>query len=402
MSAAKKIGGDKAIWIVVIALAIFSFLPVYSASSNFGVNLIFSNIIKHVSIIFIGIMIMYSTHLLDYKYFKGLSLIVLPLVIFLLFFASFQGNVIDGANANRWLNIPILDISFQPSTLASIFLLIYLSNFLSKEKNKNLSLTKTFLLMWLPIILVVGLILPSNFSTALLIFIMSTMIIFIAGYKLKHLTVLFLLFIFLISSFLYAVNKFPDIIPNRVDTWTNRIENFVNNDIDDTSNYQINRAKAAIANGKIFGVGAGKSSMKYILPQSTSDFIFSIIAEEYGIIVSLIILLLYVVLLFRIIITSYRSQTKFGQLVSVAVGIPVVFQAFTNMAVAVQLIPVTGQPLPLVSTGGTSIWITFLAMGILLSVSKNNLKHNTVVINCLLYTSPSPRDLSTSRMPSSA
>ena len=381
MSAVKKIGGDKAIWIVVIALAIFSFLPVYSASSNFGANLIFSNIIKHVSIIFIGIMIMYSTHLLDYKYFKGLSLIVLPLVIFLLFFASFQGNVIDGANANRWLNIPILDISFQPSTLASIFLLIYLSNFLSKEKNKNLSLTKTFLLMWLPIILVVGLILPSNFSTALLIFIMSTMIIFIAGYKLKHLTVLFLLFIFLISSFLYAVNKFPDIIPNRVDTWTNRIENFVNNDIDDTSNYQINRAKAAIANGKIFGVGAGKSSMKYVLPQSTSDFIFSIIAEEYGIIVSLIILLLYVVLLFRIIITSYRSETKFGQLVSVAVGIPVVFQAFTNMAVAVQLIPVTGQPLPLVSTGGTSIWITFLAMGILLSVSKNNLKYNTVVID---------------------
>jgi len=381
MSAVKKIGGDKAIWIVVIALAIFSFLPVYSASSNFGANLIFSNIIKHVSIIFIGIMIMYSTHLLDYKYFKGLSLIVLPLVIFLLFFASFQGNVIDGANANRWLNIPILDISFQPSTLASIFLLIYLSNFLSKEKNKNLSLIKTFLLMWLPIILVVGLILPSNFSTALLIFIMSTMIIFIAGYKLKHLTVLFLLFIFLISSFLYAVNKFPDIIPNRVDTWTNRIENFVNNDIDDTSNYQINRAKAAIANGKIFGVGAGKSSMKYILPQSTSDFIFSIIAEEYGIIVSLIILLLYVVLLFRIIITSYRSQTKFGQLVSVAVGIPVVFQAFTNMAVAVQLIPVTGQPLPLVSTGGTSIWITFLAMGILLSVSKNNLKYNTVAID---------------------
>jgi cell division protein FtsW len=381
MSAAKKIGGDKAIWIVVIALAIFSFLPVYSASSNFGANLIFSNIIKHVSIIFIGIMIMYSTHLLDYKYFKGLSLIVLPLVIFLLFFASFQGNVIDGANANRWLNIPILDISFQPSTLASIFLLIYLSNFLSKEKNKNLSLTKTFLLMWLPIILVVGLILPSNFSTALLIFIMSTMIIFIAGYKLKHLTVLFLLFIFLISSFLYAVNKFPDIIPNRVDTWTNRIENFVNNDIDDTSNYQINRAKAAIANGKIFGVGAGKSSMKYILPQSTSDFIFSIIAEEYGIIVSLIILLLYVVLLFRIVITSYRSQTKFGQLVSVAVGIPVVFQAFTNMAVAVQLIPVTGQPLPLVSTGGTSIWITFLAMGILLSVSKNKIKYNTVAID---------------------
>ena len=122
MSILKNIRGDKAIWIVVITLAIFSFLPVFSASSNFGVNLIFSNIIKHISIIFIGIMIMYSTHLVEYKYFKGLSLIILPLVIFLLFFASFQGNVIDGTNANRWLNIPILKISFQPSTLASIFL----------------------------------------------------------------------------------------------------------------------------------------------------------------------------------------------------------------------------------------------------------------------------------------
>ena len=381
MSMLKNIRGDKAIWIVVIALAIFSFLPVYSASSNFGANLIFSNIIKHISIIFIGIMIMYSTHLVEYKYFKGLSLIILPLVIFLLFFASLQGNVIDGANANRWLNIPILKISFQPSTLASIFLLIYLSNFLSKEKNKSLSFIKTFLLMWLPIILIVALILPSNFSTALLIFIMSTMIIFIAGYKLKHLATLFFLFVLLLSSFLFAVNKFPEIIPNRVDTWTNRIENFVKNDLDDTSNYQINRAKAAIANGKIFGVGAGKSSMKYILPQSTSDFIYSIIAEEYGTIVAFIILLLYIVLLFRIIIISYKSQTKFGQLVSIAVGIPVVFQAFTNMAVAVQLIPVTGQPLPLVSTGGTSIWITFLAMGILLSVSKNNINYNTVELD---------------------
>ena len=381
MSILKNIRGDKAIWIVVITLAIFSFLPVFSASSNFGVNLIFSNIIKHISIIFIGIMIMYSTHLVEYKYFKGLSLIILPLVIFLLFIASFQGNVIDGSNANRWLNIPILKISFQPSTLASIFLLIYLSNFLSKEKNKSLGFIKTFLLMWLPIILIVALILPSNFSTALLIFIMSTMIIFIAGYKLKHLATLFFLFVMLLSSFLFAVNKFPEIIPNRVDTWTNRIENFVKNDLDDTSNYQINRAKAAIANGKIFGVGAGKSSMKYILPQSTSDFIYSIIAEEYGTIVAFIILLLYIVLLFRIIIISYKSQTKFGQLVSIAVGIPVVFQAFTNMAVAVQLIPVTGQPLPLVSTGGTSIWITFLAMGILLSVSKNNINYNTVELD---------------------
>ena len=165
---------------------------------------------------------------------------------------------------------------------------------------------------------------------------------------------------------------YPDLVPNRIDTWSNRIENFINPSLDNDSHYQINTAKAAIASGSIFGVGAGKSSMKYILPQSTSDFILSIVTEEYGLFVALIILLLYVILLFRIVIVSQKSNNYFGKLLALAVGLPIVFQALINMGVAVQLFPVTGQPLPLISTGGTSIWTTFFAFGVLLSVSRNN------------------------------
>jgi cell division protein FtsW len=196
-------------------------------------------------------------------------------------------------------------------------------------------------------------------------------ILFLGQYPFKYIFSIVLSGIIFASVFILLVKNYPDLLPNRVDTWSNRIENYIN-PVSDESNYQINRAKAAIANGSLFGVGAGKSSMKYILPQSTSDFIFSIITEEYGLLVALLILFLYLILLFRIIIISYKSSSNFGKLIALSAGLPVVFQAFINMGVAVQLIPVTGQPLPLISMGGTSIWTTFLAFGILLSVSSRN------------------------------
>ena len=372
MSLISNLKGDKIIWIVVLSLSIFSFLPVYSASSNFGVNLIFSSVFKHVAIIFIGILIMYATHLIDYKYLRGLSIIILPLAILLLFITALQGNEIDGANASRWISIPFINISFQPSSLASIFLMIYISNYISKNHEKNLKFNNSFIKIWLPIILVVMLVLPSNFSTALMIFSLCLVLIFIGQYPIKNILLIIFSVIILATSFILISKNYPDLLPNRVDTWSNRIENYINPSVDNDSNYQINRAKAAIATGSLFGVGAGKSSMKYILPQSTSDFIYSIITEEYGLFTSIIILLLYIILLFRIVIISYKSKNSFGQLVSLAVGLPIVFQAMINMGVAVQLFPVTGQPLPLISTGGTSIWITFFALGILLSVSRNN------------------------------
>ena len=370
MTLISKLKGDKVVWYVVLALSLFSFLPIFSASSNFGINFIFSNLFKHVAIIIIGILIMYTTHLIDYKYLKGLSKIILPLIIILLIFTAFQGNEIEGANASRWINIPLIGISFQPSALASIFLLIYISNFLSKNINKKLDFKSSFVPLWLPILLVVMLILPSNFSTALMIFFMVLTILFLGQYPFKYISSIILAGIFIASLFVLLAKNYPDLVPNRIDTWANRIENYINPNLSE-SGYQINRAKAAIANGSLFGVGAGKSSMKYILPQSTSDFIFSIVTEEYGLVVAILILFLYLILLFRIIIISYKSTSTFGKLIALSVGLPVVFQAFINMGVAVQLIPVTGQPLPLISMGGTSIWTTFLAFGILLSVSSN-------------------------------
>ena len=365
-----KIKGDKIIWSIVLLLAIFSFLPVYSASSNFGNGFILSNLIKHVSIVLIGIVIMYSIHLIPYKYFKGLSLIFLPFIIAILLFTSLQGNLIDGANASRWIKLPIIGLSFQPSSMATVILMVYVSFYLSKNFNKNINFSKTIFPLWIPIILVVFLILPSNFSTAAMIFLMIITLIFIGGYPFKYLLGIGFSGIILFSLFFLTVKNYPDLMPNRIDTWVSRIENFTSSE-NSENNYQILRAKSAIATGMVFGVGAGKSSMKNILPQSTSDFIYAIITEEYGTIGAISILLLYLLLLFRIIIVSYKSDTIFGQLLALGAGLPIIFQAFINMGVAVQLFPVTGQPLPLISTGGTSIWMTFLALGIVLSVSTN-------------------------------
>ncbi|MBT6447477.1 MAG: FtsW/RodA/SpoVE family cell cycle protein [Flavobacteriaceae bacterium] len=373
-----KIKGDKIIWTIVSLLAIFSFLPVYSASSNFGNDFIFSNMIKHIAIVFIGILIMYATHLIPYRYFKGLSIIALPVIILLLLFTALQGNVIEGANASRWIKLPVVGLSFQPSSMAIVILMVYTAFYLSKNYEKEIKFTDSILPLWIPISLVILLILPSNFSTAAMIFLMIITLIFIGRYPIKYLFGIVFSGIFLLSFFILFSKSYPDLMPNRVDTWANRIENYLGSD-EAESNYQIIRAKSAIANGSVFGVGAGKSTMKNLLPQSTSDFIYAIITEEYGTIGAIGILLLYTWLLFRIIIVSYKSKTVFGQLLALGVGLPIIFQAYINMGVAVQLFPVTGQPLPLISTGGTSIWMTFLALGIVLSVSVN--KDNQDIID---------------------
>ena len=298
----------------------------------------------------------------------------------LLFFTSIQGNLIDGANASRWIKLPIIGLSFQPSSMATVVLMVYIARYLSKNYNKKNSFTKTIIPLWLPIIFVVFLILPSNFSTAAMIFLMIITLIFIGGYPFKYLIGIGFSGLILFSVFFFTIKSYPDLIPNRIDTWTSRIENFTSSD-NNENNYQILRAKSAIASGMIFGVGAGKSTMKNILPQSTSDFIYAIITEEYGTIGAFSILFLYLLLFFRIIIVSYKADSIFGQLLVLAVGLPIIFQAFINMGVAVQLFPVTGQPLPLISTGGTSIWMTFLALGIVLSVSSNKKNNDEVSSN---------------------
>ena len=239
--------------------------------------------------------------MIPYKYFKGLSKLALPLIITILLFTSLQGNIIGGANASRWIKLPIIGLSFQPSSMAIVVLMVYVSFYLSKNYNKNISFSKTIIPLWTPIILVVFLILPSNFSTAAMIFLMIITLIFIGGYPFKYLLGIGFSGIILFSLFFLTVKNYPDLMPNRIDTWVSRIENFSSSE-NAENNYQILRAKSAIASGMMFGVGAGKSSMKNILPQSTSDFIYAIITEEYGTIGAIGVLFLYLLLLFRIII----------------------------------------------------------------------------------------------------
>ena len=194
------------------------------------------------------------------------------------------------------------------------------------------------------------------------------MLTFIGGYPIKYLAIIIGAGILALALFVLVAKAFPDAMNNRVDTWTNRIENFANGE-DTEADYQIENAKIAIASGGIQGKGPGKSTQKNVLPQSSSDFIFAIIIEEYGLIGGLVLLTMYSWLLFRIVIVSQKSDTVFGKLLVLGVGLPIIFQALINMAVAVELFPVTGQTLPLISSGGTSIWMTCLAIGIVLSVS---------------------------------
>lgn len=367
-----NIKGDRLIWAIVALLAIFSFLPVYSASSNLaytgGSGSTFSFFVKHFMHLFLGFAIMYGIHRVPYRYFRGLSLVMLPIVLILLVLTMFQGTTIDGANASRWIQIPIVGMSFQTSTLAAVVLMVYVARYLSKIQDRDISFKETILPLWLPVFLVLILILPANFSTAAIMFAMVMMLTFVGGYPIRYLAVIVGTGMVVLLLFVLTAKAFPEVMPNRIDTWMSRIENFSNGE-DTEADYQIEKAKIAIATGELAGLGPGKSVQKNFLPQSSSDFIFAIIVEEYGLIGGLVILTVYCWMLFRIVIIAQKSDTVFGKLVVLGVGLPIVFQAFINMAVAVELFPVTGQTLPLISSGGTSIWMTCLAIGIILSVS---------------------------------
>ena len=367
-----QIKGDRAIWAIATLLAIFSFLPVYSAASNLayvgGTGNTFSFFVKHFMHLALGFAIMYGVHKVPYRYFRGLSMIMIPIVFVLLLITMLQGTTIEGANASRWIQIPVVNMSFQTSTLAAVVLMVYVARYLSKIRDEDISFKDTILPLWAPVFIILVLILPANFSTTAIIFTMIIMLAFIGGYPIKYLLFIIGTGLVAFTMFVLVAKAFPEHMPNRIDTWMSRIENFANGE-DTEADYQIEKAKIAIASGGIQGVGPGKSRQKNFLPQSSSDFIFAIIIEEYGLIGGLLLLVLYSWLLFRIVIVSQKSDTIFGKLLVLGVGLPIVFQALINMAVAVELFPVTGQTLPLISSGGTSIWMTCLAIGIILSVS---------------------------------
>ncbi len=369
-----KIRGDKTIWAIVFLLALISFLPVYSASTNLvyviGKGTTIGYLFKHFIHVMFGFLIIYFVHKTPYHYFKALSIFGIPLVILLLVYTLFKGTVIGGANASRWIQIPFVGISFQTSTLAFIVLMVYVARYLAKVSDKEYSFKDSLLELWLPVAAVLILILPANFSTTALIFSMICMLIFIGYYPLKYLGYVLAMGVGAILFFLLLAKAFPDSkYFSRVNTWENRIERFLDDKPND-DDYQIEKAKIAIASGKIYGLGPGKSVQKNFLPQSSSDFIFAIIVEEYGLIGAVGILFLYLLLFVRFIIDAQKASTLFGKLLIIGLGFPIIFQALINMGVAVELLPVTGQPLPLISSGGTSIWMTCIAIGIILSVTK--------------------------------
>lgn len=367
-----KIRGDKAIWALTGLLAVFSFLPVYSASSNlaylYGDGSTFPYLMNHFIYLFLGFVIMFFVHKVPYQYFRGLSVLGIPLLILLLIYTISQGTTIDGANASRWINIPFLNKTFQTSTLASVVLLTYVAKYMAKMKDKEYNFKQTILPLWLPVGVILMLILPANFSTTAIIFSMVILLVFIGGYPIKYLGTILLTGILFLSLFVLTAKAMPGLFPNRVDTWISRIENFTNDEVTE-ADYQIEKAKIAIASGGVTGIGIGKSIQRNFLPQSSSDFIYAIIVEEMGLIGAFGVMLVYLFLLFRIIIVATKANCTFGRLLVVGVGLPIIFQSLVNMAVAVELFPVTGQTLPLISSGGSSIWMTCLALGMVLSVS---------------------------------
>lgn len=360
------------IWAIVALLAIFSFLPVYSAASNlaytYGDGQTFTYFIKHFVHLFLGFSIIYAIHKIPYRYFKGLSMVMFPVVLILLLVTLLQGTTIDGANASRWIRVPFVGFTFQPSTLAALVLMVFVARYLSKIFEENISFKSSIIPLWLPVFVVLIMILPANFSTTAIIFTMILVLAFLGGYPLRYLAAIVGSGLLVLAFFVLIAKAFPDSMPNRVDTWTSRIVNFMD-DRDSEEDYQIEKAKIAIATGSVYGLGPGKSVQKNFLPQSSSDFIFAIIIEEYGLIGGLFLLVLYLLLMFRIVVVAQKAGTVFGKLLTIGVGLPIIFQALVNMGVAVELFPVTGQTLPLISSGGTSIWVTCLGIGIILSVS---------------------------------
>ena len=366
------IQGDRAIWGIVFLLALFSFLPVYSASSNlaylYGDGSTLPYLLTHFAHLVLGIAILYGVHKIPYNYFRGLSIIAIPVIILLLIITIAEGTTIEGANASRWIRVPFVGVTFQTSTLAGVVLMAYVARYLSRIKDKDVTFKETILPLWVPVFIVLALILPANFSTTAIFFSMVVLLVFIGGYPLKYLGIILGVGLVFLTLFVISAKAFPGVFPNRVDTWISRVENFSDNK-DTEADYQIEKAKIAIASGGITGVGPGKSVQKNFLPQSSSDFIYAIIVEEFGLLGGLFLMVLYLFLLFRIVVVAHKSTSVFGKLLVIGVGLPIVFRAMINMAVAVELFPVTGQNLPLISSGGTSIWMTCLALGMVLSVS---------------------------------
>ena len=382
-----KTKGDKVIWATVILLALVSMLVVYSSTGllayryNKGNTEIY--LFKQVMFVTLGTMIIYFAHRVNYTIYsrvaKILFLIAIPLLIYTLFFGV---RLNEGS---RWIRLPIINLTFQTSDLAKLALFMYLGRLLSRKQHVIKDLKKGFLPIIIPVAIICILIAPANLSTALLIGATSLLLMFIGRASLKHIgatigiaaiPVILLIFISMIYYDKEAgkIKDLPSFLEaGRMPTWIKRVQNYVyeNNEADKEENYQVNQSKIAIAKGGLMGLGPGNSEQRNFLPHPYSDFIYAIIIEEYGLTGGAMIIFIYLVFLFRSIQLFRKCPYAFGAFLALGLSFTLVIQALINMAVNVNLFPVTGVTLPLISMGGSSFLFTCLSIGIILSVARN-------------------------------
>lgn len=366
----KQLHGDKVIWLVVFTLSIFSLLAVYSSTGTLAYKFQQGNteyyLLKHFAILAAGLGMMYGAHLVDYRYYSRISQLLLYLSIPLLILTYFIGTEIN--SADRWITLPIINLTFQTSDLAKLALIMFLARVISKKQDIIHDFKNAFIPIILPVVVICLLIAPANLSTALMLFTTSVLIMFIGRIKVVHIAAMGGIMLVSLALMIFILVKTTE--NNRVATWVNRIEAQYFKDADDSEPYQVTQSKIAIAKGGIFGNGPGNSHQRNFLPHPYSDMIYSIIIEEYGLIGGAFVVFLYLLFLFRAIKIVVKTPNAFGGLLAVGLSISLVLQAMINMAVAVNLVPVTGQTLPLVSMGGTSLFFTSISVGIILSVSR--------------------------------
>jgi cell division protein FtsW len=372
-----NIRGDKVIWLVVIILTVFSLLAVYSSTGTLAYRYQKGNteyyLFKQFIILVFGIGLMYVAHLIKYTYYSRISQLAMFIAVPLLMFTLFTGTNVN--EASRWLTLPVINLTFQSSDLAKLALIIYVARLLSKKQDQIKDFKSAFVPIMVPILIVCGLILPANFSTAAALFITSMTMLFIGRINMKYIFALLGIAVVMLGLFIMILMNSSS--QGRLGTWKNRTETYLGI-ADSTTNkddtYQVEQAKIAIATGGVVGKFPGNSTQRNFLPHPYSDFIFAIITEEYGLIGAIVVMLMYLILLFRGVRIVSKAPGTFGAFLTFGCCFSLVFQAFINMAVAVNIFPVTGQPLPMVSMGGTSIWFTGIAIGIMLSVSKEEEK----------------------------
>ena len=382
--------GDKVIWTAVFLLAIVSLLVVYSSTGLLAYKMYKGNteiyLFKQFAFILVGVMIIYFAHQVNYTIYSRVALIIFLVSIPLLLYTLFFGVKLN--EGSRWIRLPIINMTFQTSDLAKLALFMYLSRLLSKKQDVIKDFRTGFLPVITPVAIVCLLIAPANLSTALLVGATSLLLLFIGRVSAKHLLLTILVaaipVMILISAAVIrhksnggstekSKTEGRSRLFVRVDTWISRVETFIyggKEDLED-NNYQTNQAKIAIAKGGIFGLGPGNSQQRNFLPHPYSDFIFAIIIEEYGLIGGIFIVVIYLVFLLRSIRIFRRCPFAFGAFLAFGLSFTLVIQALANMAVNVNLFPVTGVTLPLVSMGGSSFLFTCLAIGIILSVARN-------------------------------